>query len=123
MKTAPTPPKVVASGNMTISQYRSVHLWVEYHIGKPKECSHCGTTNTTVVYEWANISGEYKRKPDDWVRLCRSCHRAYDAPTHCKRGHERTPDNIYRNPSGDNICRICKQDYQKAYSKRRKGEL
>lgn len=29
-------------------------------------------------YEWANISGEYKRDRSDWVMLCPSCHRKID---------------------------------------------
>ena len=29
-------------------------------------------------YEWANISGEYKRTKKDFIQLCPSCHRKYD---------------------------------------------
>ena len=30
------------------------------------------------MYEWANISGEYKRNRNDFLRLCRTCHRRFD---------------------------------------------
>jgi len=29
-------------------------------------------------YEWANISGEYKRDVSDYIQLCPSCHRKFD---------------------------------------------
>ena len=36
--------------------------------------------------------------------------------THCKRGHEFTPENIYRRPGTDSReCRTCKRDYNKDY--------
>ena len=57
--------------------YFSLHNWVSYHLGKPKLCSSCGTTEAK-KYEWSNISGEYKREASDWERLCVSCHRLKD---------------------------------------------
>lgn len=30
------------------------------------------------VYQWSNISGEYKRNLADWQRLCAKCHQLYD---------------------------------------------
>ncbi len=32
------------------------------------------------------------------------------ALTHCKRGHERTPENIYVQPNGARACRVCRAD-------------
>lgn len=29
--------------------------------------------------------------------------------THCGRGHERTPENTYIDPSGDRACRACRR--------------
>ena len=57
--------------------YVAKHLWVSHHFGKPQECVHCLTTELR-AYHWANVSGEYKRKRDDWLRLCVPCHRRYD---------------------------------------------
>lgn len=57
--------------------YRSIHSWVMRHRGQPSLCKKCGTTEAK-RFDWANISGTYKRDLDDYVRLCRSCHRKYD---------------------------------------------
>lgn len=59
--------------------YRAIHLWVGRHLGKPLACQKCGTTaGTTRNFQWANVSGEYKRELSDWIRLCSKCHYAYD---------------------------------------------
>jgi hypothetical protein len=57
--------------------YHAKHKWVQTVAGKPRFCESCGTENAK-KFEWANISGEYFRKLDDWIRLCVSCHRQYD---------------------------------------------
>lgn len=57
--------------------YGSKHDWVNKSFGKPKVCNHCGTTKAK-KYEWANISGLYKRIRLDWLRLCKSCHMKFD---------------------------------------------
>lgn len=58
-------------------KYRSLHSWVERRLGKPQLCSNC-QTNKSKRFNWANISHEYKRDLDDWIRLCGSCHIKYD---------------------------------------------
>lgn len=57
--------------------YRGLHLWVQRHKGKPERCEHCATTNAK-RFVWANVSRQYKRDLDDWIRLCSSCHNIYD---------------------------------------------
>ena len=37
------------------------------------------------------------------------------AKTHCKRGHEFTPENTYRDPKGSRYCRVCKAADASAY--------
>lgn len=59
------------------ASYYAKHLWMNYHFGKPSECEHC-KTNVNRMYHWANISGEYHRKREDWLRLCVPCHKKYD---------------------------------------------
>ncbi len=57
--------------------HHSFHTWVRTRLGTPKKCEHCGTTDAK-FFDWANKSGEYKRDLNDWIRLCRKCHRQYD---------------------------------------------
>ena len=55
--------------------YNALHAWVTAKLGRPRKCSDCGfESNNSRQFHWANISGEYKRDLDDWVRLCVSCH-------------------------------------------------
>ncbi len=55
--------------------YSGLHYWVKRYKGKPQKCEHCGSTKKI---QWANQSGEYKRKLEDWIALCVPCHRLYD---------------------------------------------
>jgi hypothetical protein len=57
--------------------YASLHYWIKSIKGNPKKCEHCGTTNAK-VYQWANIDHKYSKNPDDYIRLCVSCHLKYD---------------------------------------------
>ena len=57
--------------------YSAMHDWIIRQKGRPKICEHCGTT-TAKKFEWANVSGEYKREISDWIRLCTKCHIAFD---------------------------------------------
>lgn len=56
--------------------YGSIHRWVSKHKGKAKDknCSFCKKQ----ADDWANLDGYYKRKLDDYIPLCRSCHNKYD---------------------------------------------
>ena len=58
--------------------YRSLHKWVCRYKGKPKQCSNCGKIVQNRGIHWANISGEYKRDLNDYIRLCALCHRRFD---------------------------------------------
>ena len=57
--------------------YSAIHYWIERQLGKPRLCEHCGTEDAK-KYEWANISGEYRRDITDFIRLCVSCHQKMD---------------------------------------------
>ena len=57
--------------------YTSKHDWIKRWYGRPNLCDHCGTEDAK-KFEWANISGEYKRDRTDWYRLCTRCHRKFD---------------------------------------------
>lgn len=57
--------------------YIAIHDWVRRRLGKPRFCARCEST-TEKRYEWANISGEYRRDLNDYVRLCKRCHNLFD---------------------------------------------
>ena len=62
--------------------YWGLHRWLDKTLGRPLECQHCKTTKQSKRYEWANISGEYKRDTSDFIRLCIKCHKAFDKNNH-----------------------------------------
>lgn len=53
--------------------YFALHDWVARQLGRPKKCENCGATKHK-KFEWANLSGKYRRDINDWVRLCKMCH-------------------------------------------------
>lgn len=63
-------------------KYSAVHFWLRDNYGKAVKCENCGLENIPQgkqkYFEWANISGEYKRDRSDWRQLCIPCHRRYD---------------------------------------------
>ena len=60
--------------------YSGVHIWLIKTHGKATHCEFVDTTCTkkSATYEWANISGEYRRDKTDYMQLCKSCHVKYD---------------------------------------------
>lgn len=62
-----------------ITNYNSIHKWVRRNYGEPTTCEHCQTGNLTgYKINWANKDHEYRRKREDWLRLCTRCHTLYD---------------------------------------------
>lgn len=57
--------------------YWGIHSWVQRNYGKANHCEDCGDMNAP-RYEWANISGQYKRDISDWKQLCKKCHNDMD---------------------------------------------
>lgn len=57
--------------------YQAMHLRVVTLRGKPMKCEKCGTEDPSKSYDWANLTGKYE-DPQDFSRMCRSCHRRYD---------------------------------------------
>ena len=45
--------------------------------GQPEKCDVCGTCDPKKSYDWANLNGDYAN-PQDYKRMCRSCHWKYD---------------------------------------------
>ncbi|MFJ1765048.1 hypothetical protein ACIOD2_32305 [Amycolatopsis sp. NPDC088138] len=70
--------------------YHAVHYRLRRMIGRPNECSCCGTRDEGSRYDWAlnwegnptvqdGPHGQYSTNLDDYVRMCRPCHRQMDA--------------------------------------------
>ena len=57
--------------------YASVHSWIVRNAGKAKSCSF-NSLHESTRFQWANISGTYRRDVDDYAQLCPSCHKTYD---------------------------------------------
>ena len=53
--------------------------------------------------------------------------RGYGTETHCRHGHERTPENTYTAPSGGRTCRLCTRkldrERKRAIRKREGGDV
>lgn len=115
---------------LSTKEYQAIHRWVRKTLGKPSHCEHCDSPKG--MFEWANKSGEYLQEPDDWIRLCRSCHRKYDDAVatrpflqpqdECKNGHKFTEDNIKLVNTGRGRvakrCRTCFRVYDREYKRR-----
>lgn len=63
--------------------YRTLHRYIEKELGKPQYCRNCGANEIPEGkkrwFQWANVSGLYKKELSDWIRLCIPCHVAYDS--------------------------------------------
>lgn len=57
--------------------YKAAHDRVSAVRGKPCNCEHCGTTDPEKRYHWANLTKQF-HNPNDYIRLCISCHRKFD---------------------------------------------
>ena len=60
-----------------LASYSAIHHWLKRWKGKPSVCEHCGTKSAK-IFNWANLSGEYKRELEDYISLCRKCHHEFD---------------------------------------------
>lgn len=63
--------------------YTAHHHWIKRWGTRTGACAHCGANPPSrrdgrVGTDWANVSGEYQRVLDDWLELCRPCHKKYD---------------------------------------------
>ena len=71
-----------ANYKTNVNNYKYIHQIMITKYGSPVKCDHCGKKGEKINgrwnIEWANISGEYSRDREDWLNLCKSCHRIYD---------------------------------------------
>lgn len=54
------------------ASYFTLHARLRRNYGTPRHCEMCHS-ETKRSYDWANLTGIYD-DPDDYIRLCRSCH-------------------------------------------------
>jgi len=81
------------------SAYVAAHQYVYYIRGNATVCQHCDSQERI---EWANLTKQY-HDPDDYISLCRPCHRQMDLKPLCPQGHEY--DAI---DQGNRRCSTCK---------------
>ena len=58
--------------------YGGVHNWIAKKYGVADCCENKQCSKKSITFEWANISGKYRRDRKDFMKLCRSCHRKFD---------------------------------------------
>jgi len=56
--------------------YKAIHMWVNKWKPKPPVCQKCGRADASL--EAANIDHKYRRILDDYIYVCRKCHRQMD---------------------------------------------
>ena len=63
--------------NITLYQYYSIHRWIKYHYGKADRCA-ISKSHLAINFNWANISGNYIKNINDWIKLCPQDHAFMD---------------------------------------------
>lgn len=63
----------------TKKKYKKLHETIGRKFGKPNTCEFCKKNNLKKhKIHWANKTGKYLQKRQDWLRLCALCHKQYD---------------------------------------------
>jgi hypothetical protein len=78
----------------SMAGYQAFHRRLDASKGRPKKCEICGTIDDHKKYDWANLTGKYD-DPNDYKRMCRSCHWKYDKTYKNFRGSGRGRKAIY----------------------------
>ena len=56
-----------------------VHRWLDTMFGKPRTCVNPNCPKKSSTFDWCLITGkQYLRRRENFLRMCRSCHRRYD---------------------------------------------
>lgn len=62
--------------------YFALHKWVRKWKGHAKCCENCGKKGKRIGrmwnIEWSNCDHRYRRVLEDYIGMCRSCHKKYD---------------------------------------------
>jgi hypothetical protein len=103
-------------------------------------CAECEVAPATERHHW---DGDPTNNVRNVVPLCHRCHLRIDgrldaargrirrlqattvalklARTHCKHGHEYTPENTYYPLHGGRACRLCTNEAQRRYQRRKRN--
>jgi hypothetical protein len=73
--------------------YGGLHRWVYRNLPKPTICPRCNKIPETGRIEAHNISGEYRRDPEDWIMVCTKCHQELDGRAERLRDNARFRDS------------------------------
>jgi hypothetical protein len=71
-------PKIWCRKNPDRLTYTTFHVWLKKYHGKPDHCEFC--TKPAKRFEWALLKGKvHEKNVNNYIQLCPSCHRKYDA--------------------------------------------
>ncbi len=78
-KTQYKPRKKPNTYRVAFNEYHATHMWARKYLIQSMICENCKVevTSKRKIHN-ANISGQYKRDPKDWKRLCATCHWEFD---------------------------------------------
>lgn len=61
------------------AKYQALHMWIRRHYGKAVKCENFFCEGISHQYQWAlKLGKKYSRNIEDYIQLCRSCHRKMD---------------------------------------------
>ena len=59
--------------------YQGLHQCIVQYYGKPTHCENLECNKISISFEWAKLRArKYKRRRENFIMLCASCHRKYD---------------------------------------------
>jgi len=86
------------------TEYYAVHAHMRAHHPKAGRCEKCGREART---DYATLVQPPTRRREDYLELCRSCHKRFDYGDECAVGHPFDAANTYW-WGGLRHCRACR---------------
>lgn len=109
--------------NVRPKNYNSIHIWLRKNHGKANHCESKNCSGENKVFDWAKLPKvEYGYKRDNFIQLCRVCHRKMDwinngitnqntKKNQCLKGHKFNRENTYFhfNKNTKSYARHCRE--------------